>query len=103
MELEFESSAVVWLFGAPGRHRARGTERGGELPLPSTLLLTMALLLLLLLLLPWPAAVLFCSATVAMAAAICRLVVVSVLLTYSVSDSVVLACRCSHLRGRRHI
>ena len=80
MELEFESSAVVWLFGAPGRHRARGTERGGELPLPSTLLLTMALLLLLLLL-PWPAAVLFCSATVAMAAAICRLVVVSVLLS----------------------
>ena len=59
MELEFESSAVVWLFGAPGRHRARGTERGGELPLPSTLLLTMALLLLLLLL--WPAAVLFCD------------------------------------------
>ena len=64
---------VVWCTG----------QREGELPLPSTLLLTMALLLLLLLLLllPWPAAVLFCSATVAMAAAICRLVVVSVLLS----------------------
>ena len=104
MELEFESRAVQWYGCLVHRadteeERERERERERELPLPSTLLLTIVVLLLLFL--RWPAAVLFCSATVAMAAAICRrrlLLSPHSILTYSVSDSVGLAYRCSHLR-----
>ena len=101
MELEFESGAVQWCGCLV--HRA-DTELGRErrrapLPLPSTLLLTTVFLLLLLLLLPlrWPAAaVLFCSGTVAMAAAICRRLLLLLSppspLTYPVSERLGRAC-----------
>ena len=88
--------AVVWLFGAPGRHRAWARERESPAPaaIHSVANYTAPPPLTPVAMAGGRGSVLFCSGTVAMAAAICRrlLLLSPSPLTYPVSERLGRAC-----------